>query len=331
MMVYWKEGMYLAALKAGAEMADFVGDTKSRKEYEELFAKGYRWTKENLFNWKYFYQKTDIRCKDDVEHFNCSDYWNEEKQEIKYQIADGCEIDQMLGQWHANLCGLGNIFDKDQRRTALQHLYQNNFKTSFRDFANAWRIFTLNDESGTVMCDYPFGSRKTEIPIPYCEECMTGFEYAFAGLLISEGFQQGGLEVVRAVRGRYDGKKRNPWNEIECGSNYARAMSAFALLPIFSGFEYDVPKGYLGFSPILKGDYKCFWSLGTGWGDFIRTEEEDILKIQEGNLTLHCLKLKDCGNVRRVIADGQNVEFMQEGECLRFPTLIIREKLIVRK
>ena len=75
-----------------------------------------------------------------------------------------------------------------------------------REIANTWRIFAINDEAGTVICDYPAGKEKPDIPIAYCQECMTGFEYAFAGLLISEGFLEEGLTVVRAVRNRYDGK-----------------------------------------------------------------------------------------------------------------------------
>lgn len=53
----WLEGMYLAALKAASEMAEFLGDNKKAQEYREVFDKGYQWTKENLFNGKYFIQK----------------------------------------------------------------------------------------------------------------------------------------------------------------------------------------------------------------------------------------------------------------------------------
>ena len=54
------------------------------------------------------------------------------RQEIKYQIGEGCIIDQVLAQWHANLCGLGEIFDKEQTRSALAALYKYNFKKSMR-------------------------------------------------------------------------------------------------------------------------------------------------------------------------------------------------------
>ena len=31
-----------------------------------------------------------------------------------------------------------------------------------RNFANPWRIFALNDDAGTVFCDYPEGTKKLE-------------------------------------------------------------------------------------------------------------------------------------------------------------------------
>lgn len=323
----WLQGMYLAALKAAAEMAEFLGDTDKKAEYTCLFEKGYAWTKENLFNGAYLYHKVDLKNKDYTEHFECPIYWNEEKGELKYQIGDGCEIDQMLGQWHANICGLGDIFDRKQRQTALRSMLKNNFKSSLRDFANMWRVFALNDEGGTVMCDYPDGSEKPIIPIPYCEECMTGFEYAFAGLLISEGLIDEGLTVIRAVRNRYDGEKRNPWNEIECGSNYARPMSSFALLPIFSGFEFDVPKKHIGFSPVISGDFRCMWNLGTGWGDFIKTEKEYRIVIASGTLELKSIVLKGIGSVKNICVDGKHIPFTQDGSYLLFENTEIKKEI----
>ena len=190
-----------------------------------------------------------------------------------------------------------------------------------REVANMWRVFAINDEGGTIICDYPPDAKKPAIPIPYCEECMTGFEYSFAGLLISEGFIEEGLTVIRAIRDRYDGEKRNPWNEIECGSNYARAMSSFALLPIFSGFEFDLPQKHIGFAPILEGDFKCFWGLGTGWGDFIKTENEYKIIIVSGFLELESISVKNAGNVKNVYFDGKKVEFEQRKGKIFFDTI----------
>ena len=325
----WLQGMYLAALKAASEMAEFLGENEKKKEYETIFQKGYEWTKNNLFNGEYFFHKIDLGNKKYSEEFGCPDYWNEEKQELKYQIGEGSIIDQMLGQWHANICGLGNVFDKTQIHTALKNMMKNNFKKSLREFANPWRVFALNDEAGTVICDYPDGSKKPIIPIPYCEECMTGFEYSFAGLLISEGFIDEGLEVVRAIRDRYDGEKRNPWNEIECGSNYARPMSSFALLPIFSGFEFDVPNKHMGFSPIVSGNFKCMWNLGCGWGDFIRCENKYRIIIADGTLVLKSITLGDIESVKSIQIDGKEISFTQKEDGLFFEESNIKKEVVI--
>lgn len=312
----WLQSMYLAALKAAAEMADFFGETDTAAEYRTLFDKGYHYTRDHLFNGEYFFHEVDLKNKAVTEHFNCPDYWNEEKQQLKYQIAGGCEIDQMLGQWHASISGLGDIFDPQQRKTALQSMLKYNVKPSLRHFTNMWRVYALNDEGGTIMCDFPEGKEKPIIPVPYCEECMTGFEYAFAGLLISEGFIQEGLQVVRYIRDRYDGIKRNPWNEIECGNNYARPMASFALMPIFSGFTFDLPHRKIGFKPLLPGRFKCMWNLGSGWGDFIRTEKSIRITVEDGFLDVDRIELEEAPRVLAVYADGRKIPFTQDGQAI---------------
>lgn len=326
----WLEGMYLAALKAAQRMATAVGDAASAEYYGEMFEKGSAFTSESLWGGEYFIQKVDIRDRSYTEHFDCPNYWNEEKSELKYQIAEGCSIDQLLGQWHANIVGLGDIFDSEQRKTALKNMYRYIFKKSLRDFPNAWRVFALEDEGGAIMCAYPDGAKRPIIPIPYSDECMTGFEYAFAGLLISEGFAEEGLSVVRAIRDRYDGKKRNPWNEIECGSNYARAMASFALLPIFSGFAFDLPKGYIGFAPIEKKDFRCLWSVGTAWGDIECREDGFMLTVNGGKLNLSSISMKELGNAEALTADGMPVAFAQSGDTLTFEKITVTECLTVK-
>ncbi len=307
----WLESLYLGALSAGIKMAEFMGDDEAVETYKDLLEKGKRYMKENLFNGKYFFHKLDITDRSIPEHFGVLDrYWSEETGEIKYQIAGGCEIDQMLGQWHANLLGLGKLFDEEQLKIALKNLYKYNYKTTMRDHANPWRLFSINDEAGTLMCTYPEGSDKPKIPITYCEETMHGFEYAFAGLLISEGFIDEGLNVVKAVREKYRGHNRNPYNELECGSNYARSMASFALMPIFSGFKFDLPNGMIGFDPIIKrDDFRCLWSLGTGWGQVRISKECTEIALVDGSLTLKEIKLPYLKSVSEVSVDGNPVGF----------------------
>ena len=98
---------------------------------------------------------------------------------------------------------------------------------------------------------------------------MHGFEYQAASHLIMHGLVKEGLAMVQAVRDRYDGERRNPWNEIECGSNYARSMASYALLNAYSGLKFDMVRQEIGFAPAqtIGGRFQCFWSLGTAWGD----------------------------------------------------------------
>ncbi|MBR2353600.1 MAG: hypothetical protein IKA76_03765 [Clostridia bacterium] len=323
----WLEGMYLCALRAGEEMASYLGDQESADQYRTLFEKGAAFTKEQLFNGEYFIQKINLKDHSYIDLFDSPEYWNGERNELNYQIAEGCEIDQLLGQWHAAICGLGDLFDPDQRKIALANMYRYLYKSSMRNFPNAWRVFAANDEGGAVMCDYPKKVYRPVLPIPYSDECMTGFEYAFAGMLIKDGFEEEGLTVIRSIRDRYDGKKRNPWNEIECGSNYARPMASFALLPIYAGMEFDLPHGHVGFSPIHEGDFRCPWSLGSAWGGFERTETGATITICDGTLTLRSLTLGGIGRIRVLIADGKDIAFTQIGDTLTFDSVDIRTSL----
>ena len=125
------------------------------------------------------------------------------------------------------------------------------------------------------------------VPLTYAQETMHGFEYQAAGHMIQEGMLEQGLAMVQAVRDRYDGTRRNPWNEIECGSNYARSMAAFALLLAHSGFEFDAVRGHVGFSPkVADAPYTAFWSLGSGWGTCVLDATEIRLQAAAGELSL---------------------------------------------
>lgn len=327
----WLEGMYLAALKAAVEMARFLEDADVANEYAELYEKGKKWTAQHLFNGEYFVQKIDLADKRIVDAFGAENYWNDEAGQIKYQIANGSAIDQLLAQWHADLIGMGDIFDEKQVESALCSMMRNNFKESMRDFANPWRIFSLNDEAGAVICDYPDGTEKPKIPIPYCEETMTGFEYAFAGLLCSRGKVEDGLRVVRAIRDRYDGKKRNPWNEIECGSNYARSMASYALIPILSGFTFDLPHDSVGFAPYQTENFACVWSVSGAWGGFEMHKTNARFYLEEGKIRLSSFGIEGFAGrePRKVTIDGEEIPFTYENGKVGFDRRDVCRELVI--
>jgi non-lysosomal glucosylceramidase len=288
-------GFYLAALKAGAEMADYFGETQKAEEYRRLFEKGKTWVDKNLFNGEYYHQKVNVRDKSILKSYTEFDpkfgsveafYWSDEHQELKHQVASGCHCDQVIAQWHANLVGLGEIFDKKNVKKALKSIHKYNFKKNLRDSYNPCRLYALNDEAALVICEWPKG-QKPAVPLTYAEEAMNGFEYQAAIHMIQEGLVKEGLEVVKAVRDRYDGQKRNPWNEFECGSNYARSMASYALLPALSGFEFNMVEKHIGFAPVIsENKFTTFWSLEGAWGTYQRTGKKITLAVDYGRLTL---------------------------------------------
>jgi hypothetical protein len=135
------------------------------------------------------------------------------------------------------------------------------------------------------------------------------------------GLVDEGMECVEAVRRRYDGERRNPWNEFECGSNYARSMASYALLNAFSGFEFDLVNRRLGFNPLYteEGRFRCFWSLDPGWGEFVLTPEQAELRLLYGSLPVESLSLPFLGEraVRQVSVDGAPVSFTRTADGIR--------------
>ncbi len=305
----WLEGFYLLALDCGAEMAGFLGEEKRARLYSRLYESGKAWMNKHLFNGRYFCQSVDLSDRSVLDRYeDAQAYWNEEAREIKYQVADGCIIDQMLADWHAVLIGKKCVFDPEKKRIALESLYKNNYKSSMRDVVNMWRNFSLNDEAGTIICSYPEGARLPAIPIPYCEETMTGFEYALAGLMIAEGYLTEGENIVKAVRDRYDGEKRNPWNEIECGSNYARSMASYALMPIYSGFTYDMTQRHIGFAPVREQG-KYLFSVCDSWGCVELSDGQWNISVLGKELLLNSISVPNAAAITSVTVDGIGVDF----------------------
>ncbi|MCY4446921.1 MAG: GH116 family glycosyl-hydrolase [Rhodobacteraceae bacterium] len=302
----WLNGFYLAALQAGAKMAEAIGDSDAAAQYREIYERGRKWTNEHLFNGEYFIQKIDLDDKSILDKYDTTKghvgiidadiygmYWSDETNELKYQIGDGCEIDQVLAEWHCALYGLDSVFDEDKFKKAVLSIYKHNFKHRLGDAANPCRVFGMGDEAGTVMCEWPEGARRPRIPVPYSQETMHGFEYAFGTQLMMIGELEKGFEVFKAVRDRYRGDNRNPWNEIECGSNYARSMASYAALLVLSGFEFDAAKKFLGFNPATsaKVSYKTIWSNGQSWGSIEIDEGEATLSVEGGQLELTTLMI----------------------------------------
>lgn len=241
-------GFYLGALKAGAAMAYAAGDVPSAKVYLDMFNKGRAAYDATLWNGEFYVQKYD------------------QVMEKKYQYGEGCLSDMLLGQWLGMVAGLDRYLPAERIRSSLRAIYNYNFRNDFRNFSNVQRTYALNDEKGLLLCSWPKGGRPP-LPFPYSDEVWTGIEYQVASHLIYEGLLDEGLSVVKAVRDRYDGLRRNPWNEVECGHHYARAMSSWGVLLALSGYSYSGPEKRMAFDPKLNADdFRTVWTAGSGWG-----------------------------------------------------------------
>jgi len=100
---------------------------------------------------------------------------------------------------------------------------------------------------------------------------MTGFEYTAGIGMLYEGMEKEGLEVIGNIRARYNGSKRNPFDEAECGHHYARAMASWSSVLAISGFHYSGVENSIRFTD-RPGNY--FWSNGSAWGECIVQELE---------------------------------------------------------
>jgi uncharacterized protein (DUF608 family) len=265
--------LYLAALQAGAEMAEASGDTDSAERYRALGEKGTRRLDELCWNGAYYVQR--IPKPDEIRsdpHRTGSLGGSLDGigpgEPPRYQVSEGCLSDQLLGEWMARAAGLERVLPRSRVTRALQSIYRHNFHRSFREHANAQRIYATGDESGLTLCSWPRGGRP-RLPFPYSDEVWTGVEYQVAAHLIWEGQTRAGLEIVRAARDRYDGARRNPWDEIECGHHYARAMSSWSLLHALSGFRWDGVQQSLTFAPLVEAHrFRGLFTAGTAWGTY---------------------------------------------------------------
>ena len=259
---------YLGALRAGEEMARAVGDTASAAEYRKLFDKGSPWIDAHLFNGEFYIQ--DIRglpASKIAPHLR-GGMGAEETGDPQYQVGNGCLIDQLLGQYLAHVTNLGPLVSPANVQTTLRSIYAYNCKRTLIDHDNVERTFALNDEAAMVICDYGKAPRP-RIPFPYFAEVMTGFEHATAALMIYSGMVEEGVECIHNVRSRYDGEKRSPWDEAECGHHYARAMASWTSFVALSGFQFDAANASIVAIPrTAHKNFDSFWSTATGWGTF---------------------------------------------------------------
>lgn len=288
--IAWITGMYVAALHAGAAMAEDVGDSAFAATCRGVASSGAAFLDSTLWTGEYYIQRVDPEHDDAI---------NSNK---------GCHIDQMFGETLARQLGLPRVFDEKKAKTALESLYKYNFTPDPAQYRkdhpeiSGGRWFAMADEPALLMTTWPHGGADDAAGDPpswaamYFNEAWTGQEYQAATQMVYDGEVEKGLVVTRAVHDRYVSGKRNPFNEIECGEHYARAMAAHGVYLGLSGFEYHGPKGHIAFAPrITPDDFSAAFTAAEGWGLYRQRRaggsQTSALEVRYGKVALRTLGL----------------------------------------
>lgn len=260
-------GILLAALRAGARMAAHIGEDDRAREWSAYADRAAAVMDAVLWNGEYYRQVID-----DVD-------------EHRYQYGDGILSDQLLGQFHAFLGGLGHLLPRERVESALAAIVAHNHRADLSRHESTQRVYALNDEGGLLLASWPRGGRPA-IPFVYSDEVWTGIEHQVAASLLFAGRVDDALLIERTLRARYDGAHRNPWNEIECGNHYARSLSSWALLIAASGAQWDAPSRTLGFAPATGGRFRSLFTTADGWGRVELNHDTLTLHLDGGHLEL---------------------------------------------
>lgn len=290
-MGFW----YLGALRATEEMANYLGEKELAKTCRTLYENGASWMDENLFNGEYYVQEIVPPMSIDsiatglirVKRRLVAD-------DPQYQLGEGVLVDQLVGQVMAHILDLGYLTKKENIKKTNDAILKYNYRESLIKHPNFMRSYAYGDESALLMAAYP--GKRPKQPFPYFTEVMTGFEHAAAVGMLYEGQEEEGLRTIQDIRNRYDGKKRNPFNEAEYGHHYARSMMAWGGVLAMSGFHYSAVDKSMRFT---SEPGKYFWSNGYQYGTVeigtMDKQKTASLRVLSGTIELRSFKLKGYG------------------------------------
>ncbi len=311
--------LYLAALRAAENMARIEGEKNLADRYHRIFEKGRTYMDAKMWNGEYYVHLYPVGFIGDYswgEHCFASPTEDEQsargyidafnRGDSNYLAGTGCDAQQLFGENWAQQLGLGYILPAGRCRIAANSIYKYNFTpdiSTIYDYEKPkTRILAARGEAAMINGSWP---KKRPQPFENNHDktdIWTGLEYESACDMINEGLLQEGLALVRAVHDRYNGAKRNPWNEIEGSDHYVRAMQSWNLLLSLSGFRYDGPAGMIGFGPrMTAGDFRCFFSAAEGWGSYSQ-QRKGAVQQQTLSLSWGSLRLREL----RFLVNGQN-------------------------
>ena len=304
----WVGSLYVAALDAASRMAEVAGDSARAADYRQLAGTARATQNSRYWSNGYF---TSVADPDPA---------------VRSQ-AGALDIDMLLGQWWGEQLDLHPVYGQNRMKSALRRLYRENYRPSFtgptyhesHPMTVTARVFAEPNDGGMIASTWPDGG-EPKVKTVYGDEVWAGREYTAAATMIGQGNVRDGLELVKAVDDRYDGRLRdapymavgppirwletchagegtgNPFGDDECGNWYGRSLSSWSLLLALQGFGYDGPAGRLGFAPPYRpNSHRSFFTAGNAWGIFSqhlnRKRFRAQIRLGHGRLLLNQLEL----------------------------------------
>lgn len=313
--------LYLAALKAMEKMAGMVYDEEFKKKCTKRFNNGKKNYDDALWNGEYWIQT-----------------YNEKKYKSS-QYGTGCLSDQLFGQFWAYMLHLGSLLPDDKLETTLDSIMNYNFREDFVGIIQKPRVFASEHDKGLLMCSWPEGG-EPRVPFPYAHEVWTGVEYEVAALMIEHGKLDNALTILKAARGRYDGIYRNPWNEVECGDHYIRAMSSWRVFETALGYHWNGIEKQMNFLPRFVNDQmQAFYITDSSWGlikrEIVDEKQKILIKSFFGTLELAKLitwKLTENSTIDEISIDSiiieDNGSVLEKNDTIE---VIFKEPVIINK
>jgi uncharacterized protein (DUF608 family) len=260
--------LWIGSLKAAIRMARDLGNSGDVERWQATANKASASFDRVLFNGEYYSLWVDGATRDEI-----------------------CMTDQISGEWFSHLLGLPTTISQKNLAKAVAAILKNNF----------------SPEIGVDNATAPKGGRDVAaVNNLQAGGVWSGIEFAFASFLMDHGWYLEGARIVEAVHRRYL-RAGMPWNHVECGGHYTRAMSSWTTLLAATGFKPDWPAQTLRLLPTAPGDFRAPWVTASGFGAISRSGGTLTIDCQSGSLGFKRLQVNVPGTKPAVRLAGRSV------------------------
>lgn len=267
--------LWIGALRTGVKMAEVLQKQEDAKRWAALLTKASASFDALLFNGEYYSLWVDGKTRDEL-----------------------CMTDQVCGEWFSHLIGLETTISEKNFKQSVASIIKYNFNPEFglhnatAPKGGAGLLALTNVQAGGLW---------------------SGIEFAFASFLMDHGRYADGVKIVEATHRRYMRAGR-PWNHVECGGHYSRAMSSWATMLAASGFKPDVAQQTLAIVPGAPGDFHAPWVMATGFGTISRAGKAISIHCAQGTLAVRTLKLSMAASGARAGGKALAAKATRSGE-----------------